>query len=186
MKTNTIVRVPLGAIGEDPRNFFETEGGEEIERKNAELMDSIRADGLIHPVTIRPNPDYNGGNVKYILVSGHRRYIAFKRLAEQDPAFTEIPAVLKNLKDELQARLMLLEANTTARDVTDWERAKAVEEYGRILDELKAQGAEMDGRRRDHIAAALGMSKSSVGRFENINKNLSEPYKQELKRVTSA
>lgn len=63
MKTNTIVRVPLGAIGEDPRNFFETEGGEEIERKNAELMDSIRADGLIHPVTIRPNPDYNGGYV---------------------------------------------------------------------------------------------------------------------------
>lgn len=183
MKTNVIIQVPLAQITEDPRNFFETEGGEEIERKNAELMDSIRADGLIHPVTIRPNPDPRFP-LSYVLVSGHRRLVAYQRLHKEYPeeGFGKIPAVLKNIKDELQARLMLLEANTTARDVTDWERAKAVEEYGQILDELEKQGQPMEGRRRDHIAAALGMSKSNVGRFENINKNLAEPYREELQK----
>lgn len=184
MKSNTITLVPLDAIAEDPRNFYETEGGTDIEKKNAELIDSIRADGLIHAVTIRPSTEEEraGGAAPYTLISGHRRFIAFKRLAEEDAEkFGKIPAVLKRIRDDLQGRLMLLEANTTARDVSDWEKAQAVKEYGEILDEMKANGAELEGRRRDHIAAALGMSKTNVGRFENINKNLSEPYRAEFK-----
>lgn len=190
-KWANIENVPLWAIAEDARNFYETEGGLDIEKKNAELMDSIKADGLMHPIVLRSNPDnpkFEEDKPFYIIVSGHRRFIAYKRLHELAKGKDEntllyafIPAKYVETRDDLQARLMLLEANTTARDVTDWEKAKAVEEYGRILDEMKVQGEELEGRRRDHIAAALGMSRTNVGRFENINKNLSGEYREDFK-----
>lgn len=188
-----VADIPLFYIAEDARNFYETEGGTDIEKKNAELMDSIKADGLMHPIVLRRNPEYvpgESGDEPFIIVSGHRRFIAYRRLCEDaknnDPAhysrYETIPATyVETDGDDLRARLMLLEANTTARDVTDWERAKAVEEYGAILDAMKAQGEELEGRRRDHIAAALGMSRTNVGRFENINKNLTGEYQEELK-----
>lgn len=188
-----VQNIELWNIAEDARNFYETEGGLDIEKKNAELMDSIKADGLMHPIVLRKNPEYTpekfGHTPAYVIVSGHRRFIAFQRLCEDaknnDPAnyqrWETIPATFVETRDDLQARLMLLEANTTARDVTDWEKAKAVEEYGHILDEMKAQGEELEGRRRDHIAAALGMSRTNVGRFENINKNLSGEYREDFK-----
>lgn len=193
-----VADIPLWEITEDARNFYETEGSEDIERKNAELMDSIRSDGLMHPIVLRKNPGYRYNErtqdltPRYVIVSGHRRFIAYQRLLKDaknnDPEnyqrWEKIPATYVETRDDLQARLMLLEANTTARDVTDWEKAKAVKEYGKILDEMKAQGEELEGRRRDHIAAALGMSKTNVGRFENINKNLSGEYQEELKAGT--
>lgn len=193
-----VADIPLWEITEDARNFYETEGSEDIERKNAELMDSIRSDGLMHPIVLRKNQGYRYNErtqdltPRYVIVSGHRRFIAYQRLLKDaknnDPEnyqqWEKIPATYVETRGDLQARLMLLEANTTARDVTDWEKAKAVEEYGKILDEMKAQGEELEGRRRDHIAAALGMSKTNVGRFENINKNLSGEYQEELKAGT--
>lgn len=190
-KWEGIETIPLWAIGEDARNFYETEGGVDIEKKNAELMDSIKSDGLMHPIVLRDNPENAARTLDkplYIIVSGHRRFIAYTRLHEQaegeeeSKRFGEIPATyVETAGNDLRARLMLLEANTTARDVTDWERAKAVEEYGAILDAMKAQGEELEGRRRDHIAAALGMSRTNVGRFENINKNLSGEYREDFK-----
>lgn len=179
VKFNVRLNIELSRISEDPRNFYETEGGEEIERKNAELMDSIKADGLIHAITLRPDP---ADPEKFIIISGHRRFKCYQRLAAEDEAFAKIPAVVKPIRDDLKARLMLLEANTTARETTDYEKMEAVKVYGEILDEMKAAGVEMPGRRREHIAAALGMSKTQVGRFEHIEKCLTDENKEELKK----
>ena len=179
VKFNVRLNIELSRISEDPRNFYETEGGEEIERKNAELMDSIKADGLIHAITLRPDP---ADPEKFIIISGHRRFKCYQRLAAEDEAFLKIPAVVKPIRDDLKARLMLLEANTTARETTDYEKMEAVKVYGEILDEMKAAGVEMPGRRREHIAAALGMSKTQVGRFEHIEKCLTDENKEELRK----
>ena len=179
VKFNVRLNIELSRINEDPRNFYETEGGEEIERKNAELMDSIKADGLIHAITLRPDP---ADPEKFIIISGHRRFKCYQRLAAEDEAFLKIPAVVKPIRDDLKARLMLLEANTTARETTDYEKMEAVKVYGEILDEMKAAGVEMPGRRREHIAAALGMSKTQVGRFEHIEKGLTDENKEELRK----
>lgn len=179
VKFNVRINIELDKIKEDPRNFYETEGGTEIEQKNAELMDSIKADGLIHAITLRPDPDEPG---KFIIISGHRRFKCYQRLAAEEETFSKIPSVVKPIRDDLRARLMLLEANTTARETTDWEKAEAVKTYGAILDEMAEQGIELPGRRRDHIAAALGMSKTQVGRFEHINKRLTDENKEELKK----
>jgi ParB family chromosome partitioning protein len=179
MKTNTIVKIDLDKIHADERNFFETAGGIEIEQKNEELKDSIEADGLIHPIVVRPRP---GAEDEYIIISGHRRKAMFRRLRDEGKdGFGKIPAVIKNIPEGTQARMMLLEANTTQRESTDWEKAQAVKEYGEILDELKEKGEEMPGRRRDHIAAALHISKTQVGQYEKINKSLAPEYKEEMR-----
>ncbi|WP_314904989.1 ParB N-terminal domain-containing protein [Selenomonas artemidis] len=179
MKKGVILQIPLELLEEDPYNFFETVGSVEIEEKNAELMDSIEEDGLLHPIVIRPA---NEEESRFFIISGVRRYQMYRRLHEQGKEeYGKIPCVIRNIKDPLQVRRLLIEANTSSRDLSDWEKAKAVEAYGAILEEMKAAGAEMPGRRRDHIAAALKMSKTTVGKYEHINKNLSDEYKEEMK-----
>lgn len=179
MKTNTIVKIDLGKVHADKRNFFETSGSIEIEQSNAELKDSIEEDGLIHPIVVRPDPEHDD---EYIIISGHRRMKMFQRLqGEGKEEFCKIPAVIKNIQDGPKVRLMLLEANITQRESTDWEKAQAVKEYGEILDELKASGTAMPGRRRDHIADRLHISKTQVGQYEKINKNLAPEFKEEMK-----
>lgn len=178
-KTNVVLQIDLELLKDDPNNFFETEGGTDIEEKNAEMKDSIEDDGLLNPVIVRPDPDEEG---KFLVVSGHRRKLIYTRLAaEGKEKYKKMPCIIKNIKDELKARMMLLEANTTARDVSDWEKSQAVKAYGEILEDMKKQGVEMSGRRRDNIAKALHISKTQVGQYEHINKNLGDEYKQELK-----
>ena len=178
-KTNVVLQIDLELLKDDPNNFFETEGGTDIEEKNAEMKDSIEDDGLLNPVIVRPDPEEDG---KFLIVSGHRRKLIYTRLAEEGKEkYKKMPCIIKNIKDELKAHMMLLEANTTARDVSDWEKSQAVKAYGEILEDMKKQGVEMSGRRRDNIAKALHISKTQVGQYEHINKNLGDEYKQELK-----
>ena len=181
MKTGVILHVPLELLASDPDNFFEVEGSEEIEAKNRELMDSIAADGLLHPVLIRPDLSQEG---HYIIVSGHRRVMAYSRLKDETGDTTKygrVPCVMRNIRDELKARLMMLEANTTARQSSAWEQKEAVRLYGEILDAMAEAGEPMEGRRRDNIARSLGISKTQVGQYEHIEKNLGPEYMDELK-----
>jgi len=125
MKKGVILQIPLELLEEDPYNFFETVGSVEIEEKNAELMDSIEEDGLLHPIVIRPA---NEEESRFFIISGVRRYQMYRRLHEQGKEeYGKIPCVIRNIKDPLQVRRLLIEANTSSRDLSDWEKAKAVE-----------------------------------------------------------
>lgn len=69
--------------GFNPRRFFD-------ESKLASLAESIRAQGVIQPITLRPHPTEEG----YALVAGERRFRAAK-LAGLD----NIPAVIRDYDD---------------------------------------------------------------------------------------
>jgi len=76
-----------------PRNFFSEEGMQE-------LIDSIRENGIIQPLTIR---DLNNGT--YELISGERRFRAAKKLN-----LSEVPVyILKVDTDDDMLRLALIE-----------------------------------------------------------------------------
>ena len=175
-KQREIIKIDIDNIIEDENNDFEVEGSVEIETKNDLLKDSIEQFGLLDPCTVRP-----AGDGKYKLISGHRRTLMHRRLAEEGKEkFRKVDCIILNT-DETGAEQILLEANIPNRQISDWEKARAVERMTQIFEQRKAAGEEITGRRREHIAKALGMSTSAVGRLENINKNLTPEYKDELK-----
>ena len=175
-KPREIVKIDLEDILDDENNDFEVEGGTDIEVKNALLKDSIEQFGLLDPLTVRP-----AGGGKYKLISGHRRKLAHERLvAEGKTEFQKVDCIIRE-SDETDAEQMLIEANIPNRVVSDWEKMQAVKRMNAIFEKRQQEGQKISGRRREHIAAALGMSVSAVGRLEKIEKNLTQEYKDELK-----
>lgn len=175
-KPREIVKIDLEDILDDENNDFEVEGSTDIEIKNALLKDSIEQFGLLDPLTVRP-----AGGGKYKLISGHRRKLAHERLvAEGKTEFQKVDCIIRE-SDEVDAEQMLIEANIPNRVVSDWEKMQAVKRMNAIFEKRQQEGQKIPGRRREHIAAALGMSVSAVGRLEKIEKNLTQEYKDELK-----
>ena len=175
-KNREIVKIRLDKIKEDEKNDFEVTGGVEIEKKNALLKDSIEQFGLLDPLVVRPS-----GDGDYILVSGHRRKLMHDRLVKEGKTqFEQAECIVINVND-VDAEQILLEANIPNRVISDWEKMQAVKRMNDIFQRREDSGEKIEGRRREHIADALGMSVSAVGRLEKIEKSLGEEYKQELK-----
>lgn len=86
-----------------------------------ELADSIRRQGVLQPVTVRPTADTND----YELVFGERRYRAAMIVG-----MLEIPAIISELSDE-EAEEIAITENLQRKDVTPMEEANA---YQRLMD----------------------------------------------------
>lgn len=112
-----ITMVAISAIrpnGFNPRKHFD-------ETSLNELADSIRQQGMLQPVTVRPAADGNG----YELVFGERRYRAATIVGMQ-----EIPAIISDLSDE-EAEEIAITENLQRKDVTPMEEANA---YQRLME----------------------------------------------------
>jgi len=79
----------------------------------AALADSIRMNGVLQPILVRPQI-YGG----YQIVAGERRYRA-ARIA----GLTEIPAIIRELSDSETMQIALIE-NLQRRDLSVTEEAK--------------------------------------------------------------
>jgi ParB family transcriptional regulator, chromosome partitioning protein len=96
----------------NPRRTFD-------ESKLAELAESLRTQGLIQPITVRPNSE------GYEIVAGARRFRA-AHLAEMD----EVPVRIVQLSDEQALEWQLIE-NSQRVDVHPYEEAQG---FQRLLD----------------------------------------------------
>lgn len=105
----------------------------------AELVESVRRDGVIQPVLVRATDD------GWELIAGERRW-----RAAQAAGLTTIPALVRESDDRESLTLAIAE-NVVRHDLNPIEQARA---YGRMLDEFGATHAE--------IAAAFGRSRAAV------------------------
>ena len=94
------------------------------EGKLQELAESIKANGLAQPITVRPMP-----NGRYQIVAGERRFRACDGILH----WATIPAIVRELDDEQAHSIMLVE-NTGRVDLNPMEEAwayeRSVEVYG--------------------------------------------------------
>ncbi len=127
------------------------------EESLAELAASIRAQGLMQPVVVRPRPQ--GG---YELIAGERRW-----RAAQLAGLTRIPAVIRDVSDE-QASAMALIENIQREDLNPLEEARALE---RLRDEF--------GLTQQQVADAVGKSRVAVTNLLRLL-NLCAPVRQML------
>ena len=113
--------------------------------KLAELSESIRAQGLVQPVVVRPlaKPGH------YELIAGERRWRA-TRMAGKDT----IPAIIREVEDEATLALALIE-NIQRENLNPLEEALALK---RLIEEFElthAQAADSVGRSRAAVSNLL-------------------------------
>jgi ParB family chromosome partitioning protein len=116
------VMLPLSQL---VRSRFQSRGKRDEEYME-NLVESIRQEGLLDPVIVRPLPveqaEQSGHTMStlplYELVAGHHRVDAFKILGRN-----EIPATVRVLTDAEAARALTSE-NTTRKGLGDWELYK--------------------------------------------------------------
>ncbi len=133
--------IPVAAIRPNPYQPRQTFDAGEL----AELEASLRATGLLQPITVRPA----GDGTAYELVAGERRLRAAINLG-----WTEIPAVVKPIDDRTLLTLALVE-NLQRTDLDALEEAEG---YQRLLDEFgltQQQVADVVGKDRSTVASTL-------------------------------
>lgn len=112
----------------------------------ADLENSIRASGLLQPVTVRARTD--GG---YELVAGERRFRAATRLG-----WTDIPAIVKTLDDREMLTLALIE-NLQRTDLNPLDEALG---FQRLIEEFSLT--------QQQVADAVGKDRSTVANLLRV------------------
>ena len=115
----------------------------------AELADSIKAQGVVQPIVVRPVEGGNGGGQRYEIIAGERRW-----RASQMAGLTEIPAVIRHIPDEAAIAVALIE-NIQRENLNPLEEARAL---SRLISEFgltHQQAAEAVGRSRAGVTNIL-------------------------------
>src|SRR5271169_5391786 len=113
-----------------------------------EMADSIRATGVLQPITVRAVP---GG--RYQLIAGERRWLASQRAGK-----TTVPAIVKQVSNE-QAMEMTIVENLQREDLNCVEQARAYERLGREFGLTQEQMAQRTGKERSSVANFLRLLK---------------------------
>ena len=164
----SITYLPLDSLDSDPGNFYEL-------RDIDKLADNISVAGLQQPILVRAGKDLG----RYTIVSGHRRTAALRILAGEDPdRWEEVPCIIETdaVSPYLQ-QLRLIYANANTRYKTAAEISEEAVQVEELLYRLKEEGYEFPGRMRDHVAEAVGASKSKLARLKVIRENLIPEFK---------
>ncbi len=111
----------------------------------ADLEASIRVNGLLQPVTVRPSPSGSG----YELIAGERRFRAAQRLG-----WTEIPAIIKDIGDKELLTLSLVE-NLQRTDLNPIEEAEGYQQLMSTFSLTQQETADIVGKDRSTVANML-------------------------------
>jgi ParB family transcriptional regulator, chromosome partitioning protein len=127
----------------------------------AELADSIRAQGIVQPILVRPA---GGGN--YEIIAGERRF-----RAAQMAGLSEVPVVVRDVPDEAALAMALIE-NIQREDLNPLEEAQGLQ---RLIREFSFT--------HEQAAQAIGRSRSATSNLLRLL-NLAEPVQEMLMEGT--
>ena len=113
-----------------------------------DLASSIRAQGVVQPIVVRPIGK-EGGTQRYEIVAGERRW-----RAAQLAGLAEIPAVVKDIPDEAAIAMALIE-NIQRENLNPLEEACALDRLISEFDLTHAEAAQAVGRSRAAVSNLL-------------------------------
>ena len=140
-----IYDIPLSEIDDFPDHPFKVKDDEDM----LQLVESVRARGIITPITLRQKEDG-----RYEIVSGHRR-----RKACEIAGFETIPAEIKELTRD-EAIILMVESNLQRSVILPSEKAFS---YKMRLEAMKRQ----QGERTDLTSAPVEQKSSRELLAEN-------------------
>ena len=139
VETNKIPIKDLSRNKFQPRKDFNKESLEQ-------LTNSIREQGVIQPIIVRPDKTNNG---KYEIIAGERRW-----LASQNAGLHEIPVVILDVDDNKSLEFAIVE-NVQRQDLNPIEEAKS---YQRLINDFNYNQEKLSkfiGKSRSYIANSL-------------------------------
>jgi ParB family transcriptional regulator, chromosome partitioning protein len=137
-----LVNLPLDLL---QRGKYQPRSDMRTETLN-ELADSIKSQGLVQPILVRPIGGRNSGeSQRYEIIAGERRW-----RAAQIAGLAEIPAVIRDVPDEAAVSMALIE-NIQRENLNPLEEAGALQ---RLVDEF--------GLTHQAAAEAVGRSRAAV------------------------
>ena len=142
---NLVVNVAIADIDRNPFQTRHVEDDEALE----ELADSIKANGVVQPIMVRPG-DEDG---RYILILGERRLHASKKAGK-----THIPALVRRVSLQQAAEMTIVE-NLQREDLSALEQAEAF----RVLSNEFHLTQQQIGER-------VGLSRASVTNYMRLLK----------------
>lgn len=120
-----------------------------------DLADSIRSQGVVQPIVVRPVGQSGGATQRYEIIAGERRWRA-AQLAE----IGEIPAVVRDVEDEDAIAMALIE-NIQRENLNPLEEARALDRLIREFDLTHAEAATAVGRSRASVSNLLRLQELS-------------------------
>ena len=139
IKTNKVSIKDLTRNRFQPRKYFSKENLEE-------LANSIRAQGVIQPIVVRPDKTSDG---KYEIIAGERRW-----LASQNAGLHEVPVVVLDVDDVKSLEFAIVE-NVQRQDLNPIEEARG---YKKLIDDFNYNQEKLSqfiGKSRSYIANSL-------------------------------
>jgi ParB family chromosome partitioning protein len=146
----SILSIPIARIQRNPRQPRERFDDAALRA----LADSIRQDGLLQPIVVRPVKGVSGSDDVQLfeLVAGERRLRAFTLLGR-----SAIPAVVHTIDDKSSAVLALIE-NVQREDLNPMERAHGLQ---RLMHEFDLS--------QQDLASRVGLDRSTVANLLRLN-----------------
>lgn len=168
LDTMEITQIPIDQIDTNEKNFFSVEDVEE-------LKDSIAMKGILQPLLVTKAGD------RYRIIAGHRRHkAAAMAAAEGNDNLLSVPCVVLPEMSEAMEWALLIQTNTTTRELSYPEKMKAAQQMKSTLVQLKEEGVKITGKLRDIVAEQLEISSTELARMNVIEKNLSPKWKKRL------
>jgi ParB family chromosome partitioning protein len=120
------------------------------EESLVELADSIRAQGVVQPIVVRPlGTPAPGASQRYEIIAGERRW-----RAAQMAGLADVPAVIRNVPDEAAVAMSLIE-NIQRENLNPLEEARALDRLITEFELTHQEAAEAVGRSRAAVSNLL-------------------------------
>lgn len=169
-ESDTMREIAVDDILDNPRNFYPRPDNAAL----AELMESIRANGLLEPPTV-----IAAGEGKYRLISGHSRMAAVRLLASSrdEGEAKRFAAVLCRVLPDMtleQEECAVIEANRQ-RVKSPALLAEEAERLTKIYIKRREAGEDLPGRIRDRVAEAMQVNKTKLANLSAIKNGIKVP-----------
>ncbi len=143
---NLVVNIAIADIDKNPFQTRYVEDDDALE----ELADSIKANGVVQPIMVRPSEEDDG---RYVLILGERRLHASKKAGK-----THIPAMVRRVSLQQAAEMTIIE-NLQREDLSPLEQAEA---FRVLSNEFKLT--------QQQIGERVGLSRVSIANYMRLLK----------------
>ncbi len=145
MPSNLVANLAISDIDKNPFQTRYVEDDDALE----ELAESIKANGVVQPIVVRPAEEAG----RYVLILGERRLHASKKVGK-----THIPALVRRVSDQQAAEMTIVE-NLQREDLSPLEQAEAF----RVL-------SNKFSLTQQEIAERVGLSRTSIANYMRLLK----------------
>ncbi|CDI04369.1 MAG TPA: PRTRC system ParB family protein [Candidatus Competibacter sp.] len=138
--------------GFNPRTFFE-------DQEFAELVASVQREGVLHPLWVRPAPDYDASTPRFWLIAGERRL-----RAAQAAGMATVPVIVRCVGERQALMLAELENNPALRiNLSPAEEARFAQRFVGACDGDRVEAATLLGWSTTKLDARLLLLHAAPG-----------------------